>query len=100
MIQFFIYLSTTTHILFGYSNSAAGCSQLLDSDDVYGSHVQEFCRKLGPEIPSELTLMNSVFDSNRTGEEVVLWARYWVELNMYEESLQTGVVEDVPMMRK
>ena len=45
-------------------------------------------------------VMNSVFDSNRTGEEAMLWARYWVELNTYEESLQTGVVEDVPMMRK
>ena len=45
-------------------------------------------------------VMNSVFDSNRTGEEAVSWVRYWVELNMYEESLQTGVVEDVPMVRK
>ena len=45
-------------------------------------------------------VMNSVFDSNCTGEEAVLWARYWVELNMYEESLQTGVVEDVPMVCK
>ena len=45
-------------------------------------------------------VMNSVFGSDRTGEEAVLWARYWIELNMYEESLQTGVVEDMPMMRK
>ena len=51
-----------------------------------------------PDI--EDAIMNSVFDSNRTGEEAVLWAHYWVELNRYEESLQTGVVEDVPMMRK
>ena len=44
-------------------------------------------------------VMNSVFDSNRTGEEAMSWVRYWVELNTYEESLQTGVVEDVPMVR-
>ena len=45
-------------------------------------------------------VMNSVFGSNRTGEEAVLWVHYWVELNMYKESLQTGVVEDVPMVHK
>ena len=60
------------------------------------------CRFLSDDnfgCPGIEDVMNSVFDSNRTGE-AVLWARYWVELNTYEESLQTGVVEDVPMMRK
>ena len=45
-------------------------------------------------------IMNLVFGSNRTGEEAVSWACYWIELNMYEESLWTGVVEDVPMVCK
>ena len=45
-------------------------------------------------------VMNSVFGSDRTGEEAVSWVRYWIELNMYEESLRTGVVEDVPMVCK
>ena len=41
-------------------------------------------------------VMNSVFDSNCTGEEAVLWVHYWVELNMYKESLQTGVHQENP----
>ena len=45
-------------------------------------------------------VMNSVFGSDHTGEEAVLWVRYWIELNTYKESLWTGVVEDVPMVRK
>ena len=45
-------------------------------------------------------IMNSVFGSDHTGKEAVSWVRYWIELNMYEESLRTRVVEDVPMVRK
>ena len=61
------------------------------------------CRFLSDDnfgCPDIEDVMNSVFDSNHTGEEAVSWVHYWVELNTYEESLQTGVVEDVPMMRK
>ena len=49
-----------------------------------------------PEIENG---MNSVFGTNRTGDKAASSARYWVDLNVYEERLQTtGNAGDVPIV--
>jgi hypothetical protein len=43
-------------------------------------------------------VMDSVFGSNRTGDEATTWVCYWNELNMYEENLRTKNGGDAPMV--
>ena len=43
--------------------------------------------------------MDSVFGTNRTGDEAASWARYWLDLNVYEERLWTADnAGDVPIV--
>ena len=50
-------------------------------------------------IPDIENVMNTVFGSNRSGKEAVLWGQYWNELNMYEEALHLGGnIADVPIV--
>ncbi len=49
-------------------------------------------------------IMSDVFGSERAGDEAVSWARYWNDLNMYEEHLRdtacTGGTRNAPMVRR
>ena len=49
-------------------------------------------------FPDIEDIMNLVFSSNHTGDEAVSWAHYWIDLKVYEEQLQAGNADDMPMV--
>ena len=42
-------------------------------------------------VPEVEAIMAKIFDNNHKGPEAIAWAKYWTELNKYEEKVKDGV---------
>jgi hypothetical protein len=41
-------------------------------------------------VPEVGAIMAKIFGNNRKGTEAIAWAKYWTELNKYEEKVKDG----------
>jgi hypothetical protein len=41
-------------------------------------------------VPEVEAIMAKIFGNNRKGTEAIAWAKYWTELNIYEEKVKDG----------